>query len=115
MWITAELFGKLQTELGRAQGEARSLAEQNRALLTNLDWMRARLNQVEHERAILLETYMGVRVPVPTLRQEIYQGESGNRGLNPDALFADIGDKEAERLGVGWNMNGEIVYKDGGQ
>lgn len=115
MWISQETLYKLYKEKYRAQDEARMLGEQNKVLQVNLDWMRARLNQVEHERAILLETYMGVKVPVPTLRQETVFDAAGIRGLNPEALFADIGDKEAERLGVGWNMNGEIVYKDGAQ
>ena len=110
MWISPKNVYKLLSDAASAQGEARALAEQNKVLQVTLDWMRARLNQVEHERAILLETYMGVKVPVPTLRQETV--ESGNRGLNPDALFADIGNKEAERLGIGWNLAGEVIYED---
>ena len=65
-------------------------AERDRA---NQDWLKARVNQLEFEKAALTKAKTGLEIPYPTLQSEpsaIGQAEAG---------FDDIGDQVAAVLG----------------
>jgi hypothetical protein len=81
------------------------------ALHTTMDWMRVRLNQVEQERADLIERYLGVKISVPNIAPA--EKPTDNADLfNQTPSFEDVGDAEAERLSIRWdNQTGEVLYK----
>lgn len=106
MWISRKLFETLLHERSQAQGVAQALERQNIHWQATFDWLKTRMTQVEHERAILMKTYMGVSVPVPTIESE--QTPSAF-DFNQLPVFQDVGDAEAIKLGVGWNDAGEFV------
>ena len=107
MWITRETFTDLLNDKFDAEGEARTLAEQNKVLQVNLDWLRTRVNQLEHERAQLIFNYMGVKIAVPEI-QTVKQDDV--HPLNAIPHFNDVGDAEANRLGIGWDQEGRVAY-----
>ena len=108
MWISAKSFLELSHARSVAEGQTSALVTQITALNTTMDWMRVRLNQVEQERADLIERYMGVKIQVPQI-QPISTDTS--EVLNQAVSFEDMGDTEAERLGIDWNGNGELINK----
>ena len=75
MWISKTTRRELQdtrTELRNALtgnasmfGENRKLEVENARLRSDLDWFKHRLNQVEMERAMLIQDRIGVRINVP--------------------------------------------------
>ena len=108
MWINRKTFDNLLHERSQFQGVAQTLENQNRVLQANFDWLRTRVNQLETERAQLLWNYIGVKVPVPEIQR--VQDQDPVHPLNELPSFADVGDKEAARLGVGWDEEGRVVY-----
>ena len=110
MWIGKEVWLAWNKELAEARAEARIQLEGNKVLQVNMDWLRVRINQLEHERAVLIENYMGVKVSPPRL-----SSPDDAKAFNDPAQFdpfADIGDKEAERMGIGFNLDGSIAYRE---
>lgn len=107
MFISRKVYDSDRMDLVKAREEARVLSNQNQALQAMMDWFRFRLTQVEKERAILVEHYLGIKIPVPEVAQEAAAAlrdhpvvsEIMKAGGN---IFADVGDHEAKRLGVDW-------------
>ena len=108
MWINRVEFLELVADRADAESEARTIAEQNKVLAVNLDWLRTRVNQLEHERAQLLWNYTGVKVAVPQIQQ--VDGVAGNHPLAEMPSFNDMGDAEAKRQGIEWDSEGRVVY-----
>ena len=109
MWITRKTFEDTRLDLAKHHEECRVLAAQNHVLQVNLDWLRTRVNQLEMERAQLLWNYIGVKVPVPEI-QRVQDPQDPVHPLNELPSFADVGDKEAARLGIGWDAEGRVAY-----
>ena len=107
MWIKSKTIDLLNEERIRAQERVAILDRMNQALLVNLDWLRVRVNQLEHERAQLLFNYTGVRVAVPEIKKV---EEQPAHPLNELLSFADVGDAEAKRLGIEWDGEGNVRY-----
>lgn len=105
MWISRRAFDTLTAERITAAAEARVLADQNAAYKITMDWMRHRVQQLEHERAYLLKTYMGVVVQVPTFVKPEPEQDDVLGGAN---IFQDIGHEAAERLGIKWDELGVV-------
>lgn len=65
------------------------------------DWLRARLNHVETERAVLLSRQTGLPFGAPVIRPaEGETGEAGIPSIMDDLSFEDIGDAKARQLGI---------------
>jgi len=108
MWISRDMFEKLIASRNLETGRANTLTEQNKVLQVNLDWLRTRVNQLEHERAQLLFNYTGVKVAVPEIQRTV---ETPVHPLTELPSFADIGDAEAKRQGIEWDAEGHVIYK----
>lgn len=111
MFIDRKFFMELIAERAAAASEARTLAEQNKALQTSIDWFRVRISQLEMERAQMFYNYTGVKIPVPQI-ERAPDVDSVAEKLNRVPSFEDLGDKEAARLGVGWDENGELKFAE---
>lgn len=108
MWISRVVFTELRDKLLKAEAVRDSLATHNRALETTCDWFRVRITQLEHERALLIQHYMGVNIPVPSI--ERVPDKPKESPYHPVPHFNDIGDAEAKRLGITWNPDGSVSY-----
>ena len=109
MWLDRKLWDDLRLEHAKAHTEARVLSEQNRALQTTLDWMRGRVNQVEHERAQMLFNFTGVKIASPVI--ETYAPPPRlEEILGATSHFDDVGDGPAAKLGIDWNPDGTVTY-----
>jgi hypothetical protein len=108
MWVSTKLFEALILGKGEAEGRAAELTRINIALQGTIDWLGVRLTQSEHERAALTANYMGVKIPSFSIEQE-RPSNGVNHALNDAmAIFKDVGDDEAKRLGIDWDDNGTI-------
>ena len=106
MWISGEVFNKLNEERIVAIERAHCLSEQNKAHLVTQDFLRLRVNQLEKERAILLRHVTTIGIPVPQIEET--PPSRVDYGEMPS--FEDVGDDEALRLGVSHNPDGSIRY-----
>ena len=116
MWINRHTYDQLfalchnlEKSIAASEGIRQTYSEQNKVLQVNLDWLRVRVNQLEHERAQLLFNFTGVKVAVPEVVQQKVSEIHGTP-LN-EALFADMGDDEAAKQGVDWAEDGSLLYK----
>ena len=106
MWIDRKTYDDLRLDNAKAQTEARVVSEQNRALQTTIDWFRVRISQLEMERAQMLYNYTGVKISTPVIERA--PDTDVARALQAVQGFEDIGNKEAARLGIGWNDDGTL-------
>lgn len=110
MWVDKKVYQHYHDEWVKCHEEARVLSQQNLALHTTMDWMRMRVNQLEHERAMLIQNYMGVKIEVPTIRSKedvtMVPPTLGGR-----SIFDDMGDAAAKAEGVAWDDSGKVVYR----
>jgi hypothetical protein len=112
MFIPRKIYQTLRDEYTKAHAEAAVLALHNRALETSCDWFRVRITQLEHERALMLQNYMGITVPHMSIERAPKAG-AARPSYDPVPHFDDIGDDEAKRIGVDWNPEtGEINYNE---
>lgn len=98
---------KLAAENSELRG--RNLELEKRAVageITN-DWLRARLNQVEAERAILLSRQVGVPFGAPVIHSAreapAFEAPGLGHGLptiGDEMSFEDVGDEAAAELGL---------------
>lgn len=107
MWITRSEYDRLRTE--------------STANKTLADWLRLRVNQLERERAQLLQRALQLPIEAPELLREEparlappstqdllrANGVPQIAGLD----FDDIGDELAESLGIGHDSEGRIRYR----
>jgi hypothetical protein len=111
MWIKRELFERLLTERANAQGVAQTLERRTIAQDTTIDWLKVRLTQIEYERAQLINTYMGVKIPVPEFSKSVAAEESLSieKVLAATVDFSDIGDDAAKAQGLDWDGEGRLT------
>ena len=118
MWIDRKTYTDIRQELTDARAELRGMQNAQQSLMTTMDWMRVRLTQLEHERAVLIQNFMGVTIAVPTIEQEKPVRVAGtprsdfDHPLHAMPSFDDVGDDEARRLGITYNPDGTVHYKD---
>lgn len=91
----------LLTENATVRGKNAELEKRALAAEITNDWLRARLNQVEAERAMLLSKQTGIPfgAPVITPAGSDSVGD-GTAGLLDDLSFEDVGDERARQLGL---------------
>lgn len=91
----------LLTENATVRGKNAELEKRALAAEITNDWLRARLNQVETERAILLTKQTGVPFGAPVVHAAT--GDVGGVGIPSimdDLSFEDVGDDKARQLGL---------------
>lgn len=106
MWVAKKEYDRMQWALARVE----QLTARVAAAQTTNDWLMHQINRLEHERAKLVETYMGVKLPVPEIGTAAPAVDIDQVLRDPGTLFNDIGDEEAERLGVDWDPEGKVTY-----
>lgn len=110
MWISRKIYDDLQLELVKAREEARAVTNASRALETSLDWLRVRVTQMEKERAAMIFSAYGVKIPVPEIHKAPDPFE--NHPFNETLSFESLSDAEAERQGIGWHADGSVNYTE---
>ena len=112
MWVDRKTWDETRIEEAVQRGAAQELAKQVISLQSMNDWLTVRLTQLEHERAVLISNYMGITVTAPTFQKTPTAGASDYaHPLQTVPSFTDIGDEEAQRLGVDWNPDGTLKQK----
>ena len=82
------------------------------ALDTTMDWFRVRITQLEHERALMLQNYLGVTVPALSI-EKTPSPTSVRPSYDAVPHFDDMGDTEAKKHGITWNPEtGEVSYPE---
>jgi hypothetical protein len=109
MWVNKRIFQGMRDELVAALATRDLLGRHNTQMETSLDWLRVRVSQMEHERAIMLSKYMGIDVPVQVIERAkpAPKEDSPYHGV---PHFNDVGDAEAKKLGIAWNLDGSVTY-----
>ena len=109
MWINRAEYAELIDKAVRAQGERDAMQRQVDAQKTNQEWMVLRLTQLEHERAALIYRYMDIKITTPEISLDVpVTPESASIG-NDLPSFDDVGDEEAKKLGLGWDVDGRVT------
>jgi hypothetical protein len=112
MWISRAVYTDLRESVVAAQAIRDSQIANISALNTTVDWFRVRITQLEHERALMLQNYMGITVPHMSIERAPKAG-AARPSYDPVPHFDDVGDDEAKRIGVDWNPEtGEINYNE---
>lgn len=97
-------FVDLQRANIELQAQARMLQSQLAVAQNNFEWARVRLNHVEDERAALLHRIIAVSVPAPRIERSGQESMAETRQSFDELMktisFEDMGDVEAQRLGV---------------
>lgn len=125
MWVNKELFQRilddnkqqqitirdLIAELAMAESNTASRREQKAKDDITIDWMRHRVNALEKLNALMLGKVAGIHVPIP----EIVPTRPGSVSVLQDDLsyspsFEDVGDSEAQRLGIIHDQMGTVAY-----
>lgn len=121
MWMSRRIYEQLLIDVATLTAEHRLYAEQNKVLQTTQDWLRARVNQLERERAELFKHVTGLRIPVPEIHPTVVGGlpvtradleAQMKRNLNEMPSFEDPGDDEAARLGISHREDGTLHYEN---
>ena len=107
MWIPRQTFDSVNEARVKAEAAVHAVEIQNAQLTTHIEWMRARLTQIEFERAQLIQRYMGITMPVPAFEDTTTTHPDPNATLD----FNDVGDAEAARMGIAWNSDGTTYIK----
>lgn len=111
MWISRKVYENLVLDNAKLREESRVLNGQNHTFSTSLEWFMVRTTQLERERAVILNHYMDVKIEVPNYQPAAIERDAPQS--IPDMLgtmgFADVGDAEAKRLGIGWDRTGAVV------
>ena len=97
-----------------AAAQTAVLTAQVASLTTTADWLRVRVNQLEHERATLFQAVTKLPMNVPSIRPtEPYAASSAPPPAtlrDMAALFDDVGDTLARELGIDHDADGRLVY-----
>ncbi len=125
MWVNKALFDMIvqdnkaqQTEITQKTAyifatDARmdALRQQKTKDDLHIDWLRHRVNALEKQNTILMGKATGLAFPTP----EIVPTRPGTIGGVPDfdtmPSFEDVGDDEAQRLGVAHDFEGRLAFK----
>lgn len=94
-----ELLAAERERSARAEGQLDVVHEQLAIAQNNFEWARLRLNQIEAERAVLLEHAMKLPFTALALDRQTNRAPFGDTNI-PGISFEDIGDDAARREGV---------------
>jgi hypothetical protein len=108
MWITQTAFLETQKALMSAIAQRDAVKAQQAAMTATNEWLMARVTQLEYERAAMIKANYGVEVKVPTIAR--VPDDISGLDLNHTISFNDVGDAEAEKMGIGWNHDGTLTY-----
>lgn len=108
MWISREVFNFLsqrnldlqdvREELASRNSEVRELTQALATAKANFNWLATRVNQLEVERAQLLEKATGVKTLVPEISRSIPPQSLAS--MIDTGVFDDMGDSKAKELGL---------------
>jgi hypothetical protein len=111
MWISKAEYLDLRDDRAEAIGRSEALEKRVYALETSNDWLRVQFSKCDIERAALIQRYLGVQVPTIRFEEDVSHNTPVSHIINDAGqLFADVGDKEAIRLGVGWDDDGNYIH-----
>ena len=106
MWVPSKVFdwfkisqesvNELRSEVLALRAERDVLKQQLTTTNANFEWLRTRVNQLEIERAGLLEKATGIKTAVP----EIVRSHSQLDTMLNNFTFEDVGEDMAKRLGL---------------
>ena len=94
--ISQESVNELRAEVLALRSERDILKQQLITTNSNFEWLRLRVNQLEVERAGLLEKATGIKTAVP----EIVRTASPLDNMINSFSFEDVGDTMAKKLGL---------------
>ena len=94
--LLREELANLRAQLATKNEIITSLRVQQATDRSNTDWLKARVNSLEFERAALLKKYQNVEIPVPTFSNRVQTPD-----VEPLGGFDDVGDKLAAQLKLG--------------
>lgn len=121
MWVSRHKFEELLRDsyqvgtralmdLAVLRGENTQLKQENERLRRDFAWAKNRLNQVEHERGMLIQSAIGVKVAVPefvpTYRPDVALNEDSNpfKTVGEDAVSEeDTIPREEQAPGVDYS------------
>ena len=109
MWLSRQAYSDLREQFTKAEAVRETLLAHNRALEVTLDWFRVRITQLEQERAALVQNYMGVTIPTPSIERKKTVEETL---YHATPHFGDMGDGEAAAQGVSWDEHGILTFAD---
>ena len=107
MWLSSKVFGlfevakesvsALREEVAALRVERDALRTELISVKSNWEWSRVKINQLEYERAALLEKAYNIKLPVPEIART-----ASNYDLESFSQFAfeDLGDETAKKLGL---------------
>ena len=107
MWLTQTAYLETQKALLQVIAERDAIRQQQAALVNTNEWLMVRVTQLEHERAVFLRTQFGVSIAAPTIQRA---DPVSQLDLNQTISFADMGDEEALRQGIGWDEHGSVLF-----
>ena len=124
MWVHKDLFNRI---LQDNRNQMNEIVVQNHDLATQkaivieartqkgkdditIDWMRHRINALEHQNAVLMHKATGMPFAVP----EIVPTRPGTLSVPPELHsmpdFEDVGDDRAKELGITHDVAGYVEY-----
>lgn len=117
MWIDRKVYEAMLLDNAKLREESRILNQQNQSLHAGLEWFMVRTTVLEKNNALLINNYMGIKLETPDYRSTPMQVAAPvptNIPLTlgmPNNMFADMGDAEAKRNGVGWDPAGNVTQE----
>jgi hypothetical protein len=110
MWISRIEYDNLRKERDEAVGRAFAFERHLTTITSAFEWLRVLFNQTSHERAMILENYTGVKVPLPSIDRRVEPNIPALDPMNSMPDFRDVGDDMARKMGLSWNEVGELTY-----
>lgn len=95
--VSVEAINHYREEVAALRGERDILKSQVTVMTIQSDWLRMQVNQLQLERAALLEKAYDIRVPAPQIARTPTIGQAPN--VN-EFSFEDMGDDLAKKLGL---------------
>lgn len=95
--VSQETVNQLRQENAVLKAENSLLQHELTSAKVHLDWLRVQFNQLQLERAELMDKVNGIRVPVPELAP---RNKAPKRPTLEEFNFEDIGDEVAAKLGL---------------
>lgn len=94
--ISKDSVDALREELAATRADRDAIKEQLLFVKSNFEWLRLKVNQLEVEKAALLQKAIGIPIPAP----EIVSRSINGQDFDPKNLsFDDIGEDMARKLG----------------
>ena len=112
MWISQAAWLKQLEDAIKVRVERDIAIAQVKQQETTLAWFMHRLTQIEQERSKLIFNYTGVKVDAPTYEPDAPIQSGVNNPLNALPNYNDVGEKAAAELGLDWNSEGELIFKN---